>query len=63
MDVILKTLGAKTPFDNNGELTREGAEAYDKLILILGELNHIGAMSKDVDDFEKYFDEIIRLGF
>lgn len=63
MEKILKTLGAKVVFDDNGELTTDGANAYDKLIIILDELYRIGAINKSVDEFEDYFDEIIRLGY
>ena len=60
MDIILKTLGAEIPFDENGDLTIEGADAYEKLIVIVGELKHIGAIAETVDRLENYFDEIIR---
>ena len=63
MEKILKTLGAKVIFDDNGDLTTDGANAYDKLIVILDELYKIGATNKSVDKFENYFDEIIRLGY
>lgn len=63
MEEILNILGAEIPFDDKGELTDEGVAAYEKLIKILGELNRIGAIKESVDDLEKYFDEIIRLGF
>lgn len=60
MEKILNILGAEKPFDENGDLTMGGADAYEKLIKIIEELHYIGAVSKSVDDFEKYFDEIIR---
>ena len=63
MEEILVVLGAETPFDENGELTPEGADAYEKLVEIIGHLNRIGAISEDVDKCEKCFDEIMRLGF
>ena len=63
MEEILNVLGAKNPFDDNGDLTIDGVKAYEKLIFILYELERIGATNKSVDEFEKYFDEIIRLGF
>lgn len=63
MKKILNILGAEIPFDNDGDLTTDGANAYEKLIKILEELNHIGAVNKSINEFEKYFDEIIRLGF
>lgn len=61
MEKILNVLGAEIPFDDNGDLTVDGANAYDKLIVIVDELHRIGATNKTVDDFEKYFDEIIRV--
>ena len=63
MELILKTLGAEVVFDNNGDLTTDGHNAYEKLIVILDELYRIGATDKTVDEFESYFDEIFRLGF
>ena len=63
MEEILNILGAEIPFDDNGEWTINGANAYGKLIVILSELYKIGAVNKSVDEFEKYFDEIIRMGF
>lgn len=60
MEKILNILGAETPFDDCGDLTPEGANAYKKLVSILEELHHIGAVNKRIDDFEKYFDEIIK---
>lgn len=63
METILNILGAKDPFDDNGELTSDGVDAYEKLILILHELHIIGAVNKTVDEFEKYFNEVIQLGF
>lgn len=63
LEQILKELGSDMPFDNDGELTPEGAEAYDKLIRIVDGLDYIGALGKKGDDLEDYLDEIIRLGF
>lgn len=34
MDKILNILGAEKPFNNDGELTTDGINAYDKLIMI-----------------------------
>lgn len=56
-------LGAEIPFDNDGDLTTDGANAYEKLIVILDELYRIGAINKTINEFEKYFDEIIKIGF
>lgn len=63
MEKILKVLGAEIVFDEDGELTVDGANAYDKFLVILDELYKIGATNKTVDEFENYFDEIIKLGF
>lgn len=63
MEKILNVLGAATPFDDNGDLTPDGANAYNKLIVILDELHRIGAIDKSVDELENCFDEIIRLGY
>lgn len=63
MEKILNILGAEVPFDDNGELTFNGVTAYGKLVVILSELYKIGAVNKSVDEFIKYFDEIIRMGF
>lgn len=61
METILKTLGADNPFDENGDLTVVGADAYEKLIAILWELNYIGAITETVDSLESYFDTIIKI--
>jgi hypothetical protein len=63
MEKILKELGSTNPFDENGELTSNGADAYDKLIKIIAELHRIGVITETVDSCEKCFDEIFRLGF
>jgi hypothetical protein len=59
MERILSILGAKQPFNQDGELTTDGLDAYEKLVEILIELNMIGAISESIDNLEKYFDEII----
>jgi len=59
MERILSILGAREPFNQDGELTTDGADAYEKLFEILIELNMIGAISEKIDNLEKYFDEII----
>ena len=63
MEKILNVLGAAIPFNESGNLTPDGVNAYNKLIVILNELHKIGAINKSVDDLENYFDEIIRLGY
>lgn len=63
MEKILNILGAAIPFDENGDLTSDGANAYNKLIMILNELHSIGAIDKSTDEVENYFDEIIKLGY
>ena len=60
---ILKELGADIPFDENGDLTPNGADAYEKLLRIVDGLKYIDALGKSGDDLECYLDEIIRLGF
>lgn len=59
MERILSILGAREPFSKDGELTTDGADAYEKLVEILIELHMIGAISEKIDNLEKYFDEII----
>ncbi len=63
MEEILSLLGAKNPFDKNGDLTAEGTEAYETLIKILNMLHKIGAIAEKPDQVEKHFNEIMRLGF
>lgn len=63
LDEILIELGATKPFDENGDLTADGANAWEKLIKIINGLHHIGAISEKPDDIESYCDEIVRLGF
>lgn len=63
LEEILKELGANIPFDNNGDLTPEGADAEEKLLRIVDGLKYIGALGKSGDDLECYLDEIVRLGF
>lgn len=63
MEELLKILGANNPFNDNGDLTSDGSEAYEKLIQIVSILYYIGAITKTPDQIESYFDEIIRLGF
>ena len=63
MESILQTLGAKTPLDEEGNLTREGEVAWEKLILVVTELNSIGAIRETPDRMESYFEEIIRCGY
>lgn len=62
---ILQELGAEEPFDDsaNGDLTPEGADAFDKLLRIVDGLDNIGALGKTGDELENYLDEIVRLGF
>ena len=63
LEEILKELGSETPFDETGDLTSEGADAFDKLLRIIDGLDYIGALGKKGDELETYLDEIIRLGF
>ena len=63
LEEILRELGADIPFDDNGELTSEGADAYEKLLKINEGLWQIGALGMRGDTLECYLDEIIRLGF
>lgn len=63
LEEILRELGAKTPFDKDGDLTTDGANAWERLIKVVEGLHHIGAISEKPDDIESYCDEIVRLGF
>lgn len=63
LEEILKELGADIPFDEKGDLTSNGADAYEKLINVVTGLNSIGAIQEKLDDIESYCDEIVRLGF
>lgn len=63
LEEILKELGADVPFDKNGDLTPNGADAWDKLVSVVTGLNYIGAIKENPDDIERYCDEIVRLGF
>ena len=51
------------PFDENGDLTPNGADALGKLINVVTGLNNIGAIQEKPDDIESYCDEIMRLEF
>lgn len=63
LEEILIELGAKQPFDKDGDLTTDGANAWEKLIKVVEGLHYIGAISETPDKIEAYCDEIIRLGF
>lgn len=63
LEEILKEFGADMPFDENGDLTSNGADAWEKLINVVTGLNNIGAIQEKPDDIECYCDEIVRLGF
>ena len=63
LEEILKELGAEQPFDSNGDLTVNGADAWEKLVKIVTGLHYIGAIKEKPDDIECYCDEIVRLGF
>ena len=63
MEEIFAILGVEAPFDKNGALTEEGSKAYEKLVEIIENLHRIGVIRETVDDCEKCFDEIIRLGY
>ena len=63
LEEILQELGAAIPFDENGDLTPNGADALRKLINVVTGLNNIGAIHEKPDDIESYCDEIMRLEF
>lgn len=63
LEEMLIELGSEQPFDDNGDLTVSGANAWEKLIKIIEGLHYIGAISEKPDDIECYCDEIVRLGF
>ena len=52
LEEILIELGAKQPFDKDGDLTTDGANAWEKLIKVVEGLHHIGAISEKPDDIE-----------
>ena len=45
---ILIELGAEQPFDKDGDLTVNGANAWNKLIKIVEGLHYIGAISENL---------------
>ena len=63
LEDILKELGAKKPFKQDGNLSESGYKAYEKLMTITTGLYSIGAIREKPDNIESYCDEIIRLGF
>ena len=63
MEDILKILGAEQPFEKDGELSKEGADAYDKLTKIIIHLNNIGVIKETIDQCVHCFDEIMEFGF
>ena len=63
LEEILMELGAKRVFDDRGNLTIGGEEAYKELLRIVAGLHHIGAIKETCDDIEAYCDAIISLGF
>lgn len=63
LEEILQELEAAIPFDENGNLTPNGADAWEKLINVVTGLNNIGAIQEKPDDIESYCDEIMRLEF
>ena len=63
LEDILKELGADVPFDKTGELTPNGADAWEKLNHIVIGLYNIGAIQENPDNIETYCNEIMRLGF
>lgn len=46
LEEIFKELGAETPFDESGNLTPEGVDAFNKLLRIVDGLEYIGASEK-----------------
>lgn len=63
LEEILKEFGTDIPFDEKGDLTPNGVDAWEKLIRVVTGLNEIGAIQEKPDDIESYCDEIVRLGF
>ena len=63
LEEILKEFGTDIPFDEKGDLTPNGADAWEKLIRVVTGLNDIGAIQEKADNVENYCDEIVRLGF
>ncbi len=63
MEEILKTLGSKTPFKQNGELSYGGEMAYEKLMIIIRELYHMGVIKEDPKELQREFDDIINSNF
>lgn len=62
-EILIEYFGAKPPvFNKKGQLTTSGKGAYDKLEMLLNDLNGIG-VSIDPDKAMAYIDEIIHLGF
>lgn len=52
LEEILKEFGADMPFDENGDLTPNGADAWEKLINVVTGLNNIGAIQENMEDRE-----------
>ena len=63
LEEILQELGAAIPFDENGDLTPNGADALEKLINVVAGLNSVGAIQEKPDYVERFIDEIMRLNF
>lgn len=62
-EILIEYFGAKSPvFNKKRQLTASGQKAYDKLDMLLRDLNGIG-VNINPDKTMDYIDEIIHLGF
>lgn len=62
-EILIEYFGVEPPvFNKKGQLTASGQKAYDKLDMLLSDLNGIG-VNINPDKIMDYIDEIIHLGF
>ena len=60
LETMLVSLGCKMPFKKNGDMSKSGWEAYDKLMSILVYLKNNNVINFCQDDLDRWVDEVVK---
>ena len=59
LETILVSLGCKKPFKKNGDISKDGWKAYNKLMSILIFLNDNNVINFRQDNLDSWVDEVV----
>lgn len=60
LEIMLVSLGCKRPFKKNGDMSKSGWKAYDKLMSILVYLKNNNVINFRQDDLDRWVNEVVK---